>query len=54
MTCDFDFAHRYIQCESKKSSIFTQAKYFSVKFCQFVASIYIHTYLPIWLIYLNI
>jgi len=26
-------------------NIFTQAKYVSVKFCQFVASLYPHTYL---------
>jgi len=39
----------YIQCESKKSSppktfcsIFTRVKYISVKFCQYVASLYLH------------
>jgi len=39
----------HMQCESKKvapiklfCNIFTQAKYISVKFCQFIASIYPH------------
>ena len=39
------------QCESKKSSppktfynIFTQVKYISVKFCQYVASLYLHIF----------
>ena len=38
-----------VQCESKKvapqktfCNIFTQVKYISVKFCQYVASLYLH------------
>ena len=41
--------HHSLQCESKKSSppktfcnIFTRVKYISVKFCQYVASLYLH------------
>jgi len=45
--------HMHMECESKKKpppkkkpffNIFTQAKYISMTFCQFVASLYPHTF----------